>query len=553
MHNSSGDFGEGDSINSFGDHRTYSEGAPSRYTAGNLTQHTTPAPEIHEENKDLNSSSDTANFFHNSQPDLDQHHNIDLSFDNDSVIGTTSANPIRLRPDPRDESGDQWDNAPGDESSYSGYTTSNHDDLTSQTRSTRTQDQALGIPRPTFSLNISNMLRRAENRNNSSSTLRMHPLPISRGEDHRSLDRPRPVFEEQIEEVLDEVVYLLGNERTNYKEMKITLSEQQKSFAEYYRTEHEKLMREKEIWALNLKRAKDLYSDEIFQINIGGTHKITASKKTLCKFPESMLGAMFSGRHKLRTHKGKVFIDRDGEAFCMMISYLRNCRIPAFVNRAQENLFYEELDYWQIPAKLGRSEQEELTEFDPTWCATTLRLENSNTLVRKHGMTFLFIDKIGPQHGVVFCKHPFDTTRTYVEFRVTMNIHVPGRSSLFIGMVDRSKYRPEQLISTFWKDSPSSYYWDVWNGKLIKVDENGVQVGVAVGYGCPCQDSNDETVIGLSYDYRNMTLRYYKNGADQGIAFHNVPKGLYPAIDLWFESGHVEIGRNGKVTGREYL
>ena len=42
-------------------------------------------------------------------------------------------------------------------------------------------------------------------------------------------------------------------------------------------------------------------------------------------------------------------------------------------------------------------------------------------------------------------------------------------------------------MSTFWKDSPSSYYWDVWNYKLIKTDENGVQTGTSGGYGCHCE------------------------------------------------------------------
>ena len=42
-------------------------------------------------------------------------------------------------------------------------------------------------------------------------------------------------------------------------------------------------------------------------------------------------------------------------------------------------------------------------------------------------------------------------------------------------------------MSTFWKDSPSSYYWDVWNTKLIKTDDNGSQIGSIGGYGCQCE------------------------------------------------------------------
>jgi hypothetical protein len=48
-----------------------------------------------------------------------------------------------------------------------------------------------------------------------------------------------------------------------------------------------------------------------------------------------------------------------------------------------------------------------------------------------------------------------------------------GKSHLFIGVVDKSKYRPEYLVSTFWRDAPNSMYWDVWSTKLIKTDERG--------------------------------------------------------------------------------
>ena len=300
---------------------------------------------------------------------------------------------------------------------------------------------------------------------------------------------------------------------------------------------------EKELWELNTQRAKQLYTapKDVFKVNIGGTHKVISTKATLCKVENSALAAMFSGRHKVKTHKGRIFIDRDGEAFCMMISYLRTGKIPMFADKTQENLFYEELDYWQIPVKMP-AEAEEFPEFDPLWCASTLRLESNSLIVRKHG----------PQHGVVFCKRALDNKTRYIEFKVIMNPPIRSRSSLFVGLVDRSRYRPEQLVSTFWKDSPSSYYCDVWNNKLIKIDEHGSQTGVAPGYGCECQDSEVNTVA-MEYDYQKMTLSYYKNGICQGVAFHNVPNGLYPSIDLWFESGNVEILNKRQPAMKDHL
>lgn len=88
------------------------------------------------------------------------------------------------------------------------------------------------------------------------------------------------------------------------------------------------------------------------------------------------------------------------------------------------------------------------------------------------------------------------------------------------------------MVSTFWKDSPSSLYWDVWNTKLIRTDEKGHQTGNPYKYGCNCEDSI--TRIGIMYDARNRNVSYYKNGICQGIAFTNVLSGYYPSIDVWF-------------------
>lgn len=132
-----------------------------------------------------------------------------------------------------------------------------------------------------------------------------------------------------------------------------------------------------------------------------------------------------------------------------------------------------------------------------------------------------------------------------------MNVRSRGRSHLFIGLVDKSKYRTENLISTFWKDSPSSLYWDVWSNKLIKTDEKGFQIGSVNGYGCLCEEI--ETKIGMKYCNLNRTLSFVKEGIDQGIAFKNIPPGMYPSLDVWFESGVIEIVKNSKYEEKFYL
>ena len=63
--------------------------------------------------------------------------------------------------------------------------------------------------------------------------------------------------------------------------------------------------------------------EDILDLDIGGTHHVTTTKKTLVKFENSVLAAMFSGRHQLPKHNNRFFIDRDGVSFMNMLNYLR--------------------------------------------------------------------------------------------------------------------------------------------------------------------------------------------------------------------------------------
>ncbi|KAJ1429909.1 BTB/POZ protein [Ochromonadaceae sp. CCMP2298] len=62
----------------------------------------------------------------------------------------------------------------------------------------------------------------------------------------------------------------------------------------------------------------------IVNLNVGGV-RCTTSLTTLQRFPDSMLGCMFSGRHALpKGEDGHFFIDRDGTHFRHILNFLRS-------------------------------------------------------------------------------------------------------------------------------------------------------------------------------------------------------------------------------------
>jgi hypothetical protein len=63
--------------------------------------------------------------------------------------------------------------------------------------------------------------------------------------------------------------------------------------------------------------------DQKIKLDIGG-HAFSTTLATLTRFPDTMLGAMFSGRHALvKDENGAYFIDRNGRHFEPILDFLR--------------------------------------------------------------------------------------------------------------------------------------------------------------------------------------------------------------------------------------
>lgn len=91
--------------------------------------------------------------------------------------------------------------------------------------------------------------------------------------------------------------------------------------------------------------------DSRIKLDIGG-HHFTTSLLTLTKDSGSMLSAMFSGRHELKTeHDGSYFVDRDGTHFRYILNYLRDGEIKEGTLSTNETFLRElltEAEYYQL-------------------------------------------------------------------------------------------------------------------------------------------------------------------------------------------------------------
>ena len=99
---------------------------------------------------------------------------------------------------------------------------------------------------------------------------------------------------------------------------------------------------------------KRIDSTHIFEpkikLDVGG-HIFATTTTTLTRFPDTMLGTIFSGRHALTTDKaGMCFIDRDGTHFRYILNFLRSPKLfdKSCIQGTTLTELMMELDYYGL-------------------------------------------------------------------------------------------------------------------------------------------------------------------------------------------------------------
>jgi hypothetical protein len=107
-------------------------------------------------------------------------------------------------------------------------------------------------------------------------------------------------------------------------------------------------------------------NDEIIKLNVGGAH-FEAWKSTLLKYPDSMLGRLFTTSSQLAkpNEDGEYFFDRNPDYFNAILNYLRSGKVMLNDSMSYD-LLDEELQFWGYDVK----------ETDVDWSSLALRLQH---------------------------------------------------------------------------------------------------------------------------------------------------------------------------------
>ncbi|XP_076090311.1 uncharacterized protein LOC143062530 [Mytilus galloprovincialis] len=226
---------------------------------------------------------------------------------------------------------------------------------------------------------------------------------------------------------------------------------------------------------------------KVVGLNIGGK-KFTTRLSTLTKYPDSMLGAMFSGRHKLDADRnGDYFIDRNGKYFHYILEFLRDENVMPPSGTRERVL--KEADYFGI-----KPLAEKLRRYPPLFpdgvILDNLRNKVTDYLIIKAKIAELStMDVI--ENSEIYCQK---ASFVYVTWYTTENL-VNGREY--------------QTRSTF-EDVVSS-----WVGSKLNVDKtlcvysDGYPPDIAEFYRVLLYDlTSDGFVLSMKNHYRSIPNSY---------------------------------------------
>ncbi len=222
-----------------------------------------------------------------------------------------------------------------------------------------------------------------------------------------------------------------------------------------------------------------------------------------------------------------------------MINYLKNLEIPKFSDELEKNLFFNELDFWGINIKLP---EKEILKFDSKWCPSCFTIDKTGTT----------LSKMTNSHGIVLLKRKLSSLNPFIEFSISLNNRRIGTGKIILALVDIKKFKKNQLSSSFEKNVPFVFFWDIYNGKILKQCEGNYR-SMEIKDTCKCYLSLFENKFGLKYDYLLNTIELFRNDINLGVVIKNIPTNLTPALEINIEDCKIQLSSNNFPQERFFL
>ena len=224
-----------------------------------------------------------------------------------------------------------------------------------------------------------------------------------------------------------------------------------------------------------------------------------------------------------------VFLDRDYNTFIQLLEFLKTEKIPKFNNQYEKNNFFDELNYWGITLKI---EKKEPLIFDSNYCPNYFMVNKNNNILQKTNKS----------RGIVLLKRQLNINNPFIEFYISMQ-NVYSNNKIYLALIDSMKFKPKYLTSSFDKDVPFVFLWDIFGNKLYR--RNGEKTkNLDLNKSCKCYLNFQVNKFGLKYTHLQNSIELFRNDINLGVIIKNIPPFLTPAIEINVEECKIQLLNN---------
>ena len=273
-----------------------------------------------------------------------------------------------------------------------------------------------------------------------------------------------------------------------------------------------------------------LSKDNIIEIEFSNNEIIKTNIKDLIKYPYSKLASYFSCLNKIPKRNNRYFLDRNYNSFIQLLDYLKNEKIPKFNTQVEKNNFFDELSYWGINLKI---EKKDSLIFDPNFCPNYFSINKNNNILQKSNKL----------RGIVLLKRKLSINNPFIEFYISLVNLYNNNNKIYLALIDSSKFKPKYLTSSFDKDVPYVFLWDIFGNKIYKQNLEKIK-HLDLNKSCKCYLNYQVNKFGLKYDHLENSIELFRNDINLGVIIKNIPSLLTPAIEINVENCKIQLLNN---------
>lgn len=273
-----------------------------------------------------------------------------------------------------------------------------------------------------------------------------------------------------------------------------------------------------------------LSKDNIIEIEFSNNEIIKTNIKDLIKYPYSKLASYFSCLNKIPKRNNHYFLDRNYNSFIQLLDYLKNEKIPKFNTQVEKNNFFDELSYWGINLKI---EKKDSLIFDPNFCPNYFSINKNNNILQKSNKL----------RGIVLLKRKLSINNPFIEFYISLVNLYNNNNKIYLALIDSNKFKPKYLTSSFDKDVPYVFLWDIFGNKIYKQNLEKIK-HLDLNKSCKCYLNYQVNKFGLKYDHLENSIELFRNDINLGVIIKNIPSLLTPAIEINVENCKIQLLNN---------